>query len=57
MKCCYKITDEKDSLTGVEGVYDHEIKDRFDVENKKLYTAITFEEYVKCCEQLGFDPI
>lgn len=56
MKCCYKIVDLNGNTTGVEGVYDHEVEDYFDTDHDMWYIAITFEEYVEVCEQLGINP-
>ena len=56
MKCCYKTVNADGVITGVEGVYDHEVEDYFDTDHNLWYIAITFEEYVEVCEQLGINP-
>ena len=56
MKCCYKTVDANGVVTGVEGVYDHEVEDYFDTDHNLWYIAITFEEYVEVCEQLDINP-
>ncbi len=53
MKCCYKMIDAKGNLAGVEGVYEDVVKDRFDTDHNVWYIAITYEEYIEICEQIG----
>lgn len=56
MKCCYKIINSEGILVGVEGVYEEPVEDRFDTDFNERYIAITYEEYLECCEELGIDP-
>lgn len=55
MKCCYKIINSEGNLVGVEGVYEELVEDRFDTDFNEWYIAITYEEYLECCEELGID--
>ena len=56
MKCCYKIVNSEGVIIGVDGVHEVEVEDYFDTDYNNWFIAITYEEYLEICEQIGVDP-